>query len=238
MNLRKAQIVDALASVEDRISKAVTTAGRVRSDVNLIVVTKTFPITDLEICYELGLREFGENRDQEGSVKSAQLPSDINWHFQGQIQGNKIKSIVTWADVVHSLDNFSHAAKLSSLCTELGGKAKEVFIQVSLDSPRSLEPTALDTDSGRGGVMPDNVAALTEQILELPSLNLIGLMAVAPLGESTDLAFGKLATISAEIQRDFPTVDQISAGMSNDFEAAILHGATHIRIGSQILGVR
>ena len=232
MSTRKSEISEALASVESRISKAVLTAGRLRSDVKLIVVTKTFPLTDLEICYELGLREFGENRDQEGSVKALELPSDINWHFQGQIQSNKLKSIATWADVVHSIDNFAHASKLSALSTDLGMSSKEVFIQVSLDTNKS------DPSSERGGAWPSELATLTEQILELPSLDLIGLMAVAPLNASPDLAFEKLFKISSEIRSDFPTVNRISAGMSNDFEAAILHGATHIRIGSQILGLR
>ena len=232
MSARKSEISAALASVENRISKAVLTAGRLRSDVKLIVVTKSFPLPDLEICYELGLREFGENRDQEGCAKALELPSDINWHFQGQIQSNKLKSIANWADVVHSIDNFAHASKLSALSTDLGVSSKEVLIQVSLDTNRS------DSSSERGGASPSELANLTEQILELPSLDLIGLMAVAPLNASPDLAFEKLFQISSEIRRDFPTVNQISAGMSNDFEAAILHGATHIRIGSQILGLR
>jgi len=232
MSARRSEISQALTSVEERIVNATTAAGRLRSEVKLIVVTKTFPITDLEICYELGLREFGENRDQEGGPKASELPSDINWHFQGQIQGNKIKSIATWADVVHSIDNFSHASKLSSITTEQGLKSKEVFIQVSLDSESD------EANPGRGGVAPSELASLAEQILELPSLELVGLMAVAPLAQSPDLAFKKLRQISTEIQSDFPSINRISAGMSNDFESAILHGATHIRIGSQILGLR
>jgi pyridoxal phosphate enzyme (YggS family) len=232
MNARRTEISQALARVEDRIVNAATAAGRLRSEIKLIVVTKTFPITDLEICYELGLREFGENRDQEGAPKAGELPTDINWHFQGQIQGNKIKSIATWADVVHSIDNFSHASKLSLITTEQGLKSKEVFIQVSLDSHSD------EANPGRGGVSPSELAALAEQILELPSLELVGLMAVAPLAQDPDLAFQKLRQISTEIQNDFPSINRISAGMSNDFESAILHGATHIRIGSQILGLR
>ena len=229
---RRAEISEALSNVEERIAKAAIAAGRSRSDVKLIVVTKTFPITDLEICYELGLREFGENRDQEGAPKAAELPDDINWHFQGQIQSNKLKSIATWADVVHSIDNFAHATKLSSVNTELGLKSKEVFIQVSLDSIQE------GSNPGRGGVAPAELAKLIEQILDLPALDLVGLMAVAPLNESPGSAFERLRKIAIEIAQNFPTVDRLSAGMSNDFEAAILHGATHIRIGSQILGLR
>jgi hypothetical protein len=155
-------------------------------------------------------------------VKSLELPDDCRWHFQGQIQSNKLKSIAEWADVLHSIDDIFHARKLNSLVAE-----KDVFVQVSLDNLPN-----------RGGVLPNLLPDFLEEISALANLNLRGLMAVAPLGEEPARAFSRLKELSDQVIRDHPKAHEISAGMSNDFEAAIAQGATHIRIGSQILGVR
>jgi pyridoxal phosphate enzyme (YggS family) len=185
-------------------------------------VTKTFPASDAQILYELGVRDFGENRDQEASVKSTELPDDCRWHFQGQIQSNKLKSIANWADVLHSIDDIAHARKLNSLVT-----SKDIFIQVSLDN-----------QPNRGGVLPDLIPEFLEEISAFSNLKIRGLMAVAPLDEEPVIAFQRLKALSDRVVKTQPTAHEISAGMSNDFEAAISQGATHIRIGSQILGVR
>jgi len=222
MTIRSQELSANLDSIRARIGAAVQGSGRSPDEVTLIVVTKTFPASDVQILYDLGVRDFGENRDQEASVKSLELPDDCRWHFQGQIQSNKLKSIAEWADVLHSIDDISHAIKLNSLVAE-----KDVFVQVSLDNLPN-----------RGGVLPNLLPDFLEEISALANLNLRGLMAVAPLGEEPARAFSRLKELSDQVVRVHPKAHEISAGMSNDFEAAVAQGATHIRIGSQILGVR
>ena len=222
MSSRAAEISANLQAITARIVSAAESAGRDPEEITLIAVTKTFPVSDVKILYELGVRDFGENRDQEGSVKFSELPGDSNWHFQGQIQSNKLKSIAAWADVIHSIDDISHARKLSSLVG-----AKDIFVQVSLDGL-----------PGRGGVNPEQLLEFLDEVTALTNLKVRGLMAVAPLDEPPLEAFKRLKTLSETVIKTHPNTWEISAGMSNDFEAAISQGATHIRIGSQILGVR
>ena len=222
MTIRSQELSANLDSIRARIGAAVQGSGRSPDEVTLIVVTKTFPASDVQILYDLGVRDFGENRDQEASVKSLELPDDCRWHFQGQIQSNKLKSIAEWADVLHSIDDISHARKLNSLVAE-----KDIFVQVSLDNLPN-----------RGGVVPNLLPDFLEELSALANLNLRGLMAVAPLGEEPARAFSRLKELSDQVVRVHPKAHEISAGMSNDFEAAVAQGATHIRIGSQILGVR
>ena len=222
MTIRSQELSANLDSIRARIGAAVQGSGRSPDEVTLIVVTKTFPASDVQILYDLGVRDFGENRDQEASVKSLELPDDCRWHFQGQIQSNKLKSIAEWDDVLHSIDDISHARKLNSLVSE-----KDIFVQVSLDNLPN-----------RGGVVPNLLPDFLEELSALANLNLRGLMAVAPLGEEPARAFSRLKVLSDQVVRVHPKAHEISAGMSNDFEAAVAQGATHIRIGSQILGVR
>jgi pyridoxal phosphate enzyme (YggS family) len=210
---RKAELIANLELVKSEIPDGVT----------LIVVTKTYPVSDVEILYEAGVRDFGENRDQEGAQKAPQLPSDANWHFQGQIQSNKLSSIASWADYIHSLDKLDHAKKLNKFLTA----PKPVFIQVSLDG-----------QVHRGGIAADQIPNLLDEIEKLKMISPIGLMAVAPLDEDADSAYAKLAQIKADIAREFSYIKYLSAGMSGDYKLAISHGATHVRIGSSILGSR
>ena len=222
---RKSEIAANLLEVNGRIATAAAKAGRNPADIKLIVVTKTFPITDLQNLYDLGVREFGENRDQEASEKVGLLPADINWHFQGQIQSNKLKSITSWATYIHSIDQLKYAKLVSEFA---GDQRKSIFLQVSLDQiPES-----------RGGVDPAKLVELASSITKFANLNLMGLMAVAPLDEDTDQAFSRLSQIHSHFRESFPDAKYLSAGMSGDYESAILHGATHLRIGSSILGNR
>ena len=222
---RKAEIAENLLEVKERIINASAKAGRNPADINLIAVTKTFPISDLLYLYELGVRDFGENRDQEASEKVGQLPADINWHFQGQIQSNKLKSITSWASYIHSIDQLKYAKMVSEFAQD---HRKSIFLQVSLDQ----------VPEGRGGVDPAKLVELANGITQFANLNLMGLMAVAPLEENTDQAFSRLAQIHSNFKESFPNAKYLSAGMSGDYETAILHGATHLRIGSSILGNR
>jgi pyridoxal phosphate enzyme (YggS family) len=222
---RKDQILSNLESVKEKISAAAQEAGRAPSEITLIAVTKTFPVSDLEILYELGVRNFGENRDQEAAPKVSALPADITWHFQGGIQSNKLKSISNWASVIHSVDKFKYAQMISQFSV---GKTKEIFIQVSLDTlPQSRE-----------GVDPADLMQLAEQIMSLPNLEVKGLMAVAPLDQPTEQAFVRLQQIQQKFIQLYPAASSLSSGMSGDYELAISLGATHVRIGSSILGNR
>ena len=222
---RKDQILSNLESVKEKISAAAQAAGRSPSEITLIAVTKTFPVSDLEILYELGVRNFGENRDQEAAPKVGVLPADITWHFQGGIQSNKLKSISNWASVIHSVDKFKYAQMISQFSVD---KTKEIFIQVSLDTlPQSRE-----------GVDPADLMQLAEQIMSLPNLQVKGLMAVAPLDQPTEQAFVRLQQIQQKFIQLYPAASSLSSGMSGDYELAISLGATHVRIGSSILGNR
>ena len=219
---RQQEIAENLESVRARITSAAKSSGRNSDAITLIVVTKTYPVEDIQRLQSLGQRHFGENRILEGAEKSAMRLPDATWHFQGQIQSNKIKDLVNWADVIHSLDDLRHAEKINERVD-----VKKVLIQVSLDG-----------ELHRGGVAPDRIHELAEEIMGMSHLELKGLMAVAPLEEEPDMAFSRLATIYQRFIRDFPQCNWLSAGMSNDFESAISHGATHVRVGSSILGKR
>jgi pyridoxal phosphate enzyme (YggS family) len=219
---RQQEIAENLESVRARITSAAKSSGRNSDAITLIVVTKTYPVKDIQRLHSLGQRHFGENRILEGAEKAAMRLPDATWHFQGQIQSNKIKDLVNWADVIHSLDDLRHAEKINERVD-----VKKVLIQVSLDG-----------ELHRGGVAPDRIHELAEEIMGMSHLELKGLMAVAPLEEEPDMAFSRLATIYQRFIRDFPQCNWLSAGMSNDFESAISHGATHVRVGSSILGKR
>lgn len=220
---RADEISSNLESVRSRIAQVANRVGRNFEEITLIAVTKTYPATDAVILHELGVKDFAENRERDGAEKSTLVPG--RWHFQGQIQSNKISSIALWADVVHSLDDPRHLRLLAAAVPE--SKVLSVFIQV-----------CLDPQPGRGGVLPQNLSPLAELALAQSSLRLAGLMAVAPLGENPESAFSRLAQIYSDFRQQFPSAPGLSAGMSGDFETAIEHGATHLRVGSSILGSR
>ena len=210
-----------LHDVRERISKAAMDSGREVSELTLIAVTKNFPVSDLKILKELGVSNFGENRDSEAVSKAAAVEG--TWHFQGQIQSNKLKSICSWSQVIHSLDNLRHFRIIEKFTTH----PLKIFLQVNLDGSKN-----------RGGAQIQELFAVAQAIEASPLHNLAGLMAVAPLGGDSNLAFSRLRKMHADFLKDFPRATGLSAGMSDDFEEAILHGATHLRIGSQILGSR
>jgi len=219
------ELTNNLTEVNQRINIAAKKVSRSVDEITLITVTKTFPTSDIEILYQIGLRDFGENRDQEASKKVTNLPKDIRWHFQGQIQSNKLKSITSWASCIHSVDQLRYAQLISQF---IGDAKIPIFIQVSLDK----------TSKNRAGVEPDELIKMATQVSELPGISLQGLMAVAPLDMAAELAFTKLAKIREVFLTSFPTAKSLSIGMSGDYETAIEYGATHIRIGSSILGNR
>jgi len=192
-----------------------------RHEVTLIAVTKTFPTSDAQILHDLGVRDFGENRDAEGAEKSAIIPA--TWHFQGQIQSNKLKSITSWATVIHSLDDPRHF----EIIEKVAPHPLQIFLQVSLDGAHH-----------RGGAGLEDLYALAALVEKSATHTLAGLMSVQPLGLAPNDAFTQLSLIHTAFMEQFPEAKSLSAGMSGDYEAAISHGATHVRIGSSILGSR
>jgi len=230
---RREELSTNLHRVHDRIGAACRAAGRSPDEVALIVVTKFFPVSDVEILCQLGVTDIGENRDQEASAKIAALPPEVRQrlqvHFIGQLQSNKAASLAAYADTVHSVDR---EKLVRALDRAAAAAARDIgaLVQVSLsgDSP----------GRGRGGIPADGVAELANSIAAAQHLTLRGLMAVAPLGVDPATAFAQLETLARALRADHPAATWISAGMSADLEAAVAHGATHLRVGSAILGSR
>ena len=216
-----------LADVRGRIAKACEAAGRDVNDITLIAVTKTRPASDVRLLSELGLRDVGENRDAEAAPKAAQC-ADLNltWHFIGQLQTNKCASVVRYASVVHSVDRLR-------LIRALGQAARRADRVVS-----SLIEVSLDGDPARGGAPAEQVPPLAEAVAAEPGLVLGGVMAIAPLGLAAAEAFARLLDSAAVVRAVRPSATVISAGMSGDLEAAVEAGATHLRIGTALLGDR
>ncbi|MER6532760.1 YggS family pyridoxal phosphate-dependent enzyme [Streptomyces sp900105755] len=235
MTDRKTELAGNLAKVEERIAAACAAAGRKREEVTLIVVTKTYPASDVRILSDLGVRHVAENRDQDAAPKAAEC-SDLPlvWHFVGQLQTNKVRSVVGYADLVQSVDR---ARLVDALSREAVRAGREVgcLLQVALDAGASGR-------GERGGVAPGGIEELAARVAGSPGLRLDGLMTVAPLtGEYAGrqrAAFGRLMDLSTDLRRAHPAAKMVSAGMSADLEEAVAAGATHVRVGTAVLGVR
>jgi pyridoxal phosphate enzyme (YggS family) len=224
---RRGAIAAGLAATRTRIEAACAAAGRRPDEVTLVVVTKTFPAADVRHLHALGVRDVGENRHPEAGDKAAATADlDLRWHFIGQLQTNKARAVAEYACAVHSLDRAKLARALAAGARE-SHRTLDVLLQVSLDDA-----------TGRGGAAPADVPALAELVAEHDALRLRGVMAVAPLGADPAPAFARLAQVSEALRLDHPEATWVSAGMSGDLEAAVRHGATHVRVGSAILGSR
>ena len=226
---RRDEIARGLDSVHARIVAACADAGRDAGEVDLVVVTKFFPVTDVRTLADLGVRHVGENRDQEAREKLTDPLLDgtgLTRHFIGQLQSNKAASVVSYADVVHTADRRKVVSALAK-AAEHQGRTPRVLVQVSLDDA-----------PGRGGAPVAEVAHLADAVAMEPSLELGGVMAVAPVEADADAAIARLWEVATRIQAEHPGASWVSAGMSGDLEAAIGHGATHLRVGSAILGKR
>jgi pyridoxal phosphate enzyme (YggS family) len=222
---RTEELAANLRALECRIETACTTAGRARDELTLIVVTKSWPVSDCALLRDLGVTDLGENRDQEAAEKAAAL-TGVRWHFVGSVQTNKARSVASYADVVHSVDRPSLVSVLGDGAVR-AGRTVEVLLQVSLDG-----------DPDRGGADPSAVPGLAEQVVGTAGLRLAGVMAVAPLGGDSAEAFARLAEVAARLRADHPDATAISAGMTGDLEQAIVAGATHLRVGTAVLGAR
>lgn len=255
---RSQELAENLAAVHARIDRAMELAQR--SDrPSLIVVTKFFPAQDVARLYRLGVRDVGENRDQEAAAKAAEVrellsddvsheshiddlsresqdaEQDLHWHFIGQLQSNKARSVIGYADHLHSVDRMSLVKALIKVSTqETPAEEAQVplrcLIQVDLREPMP--------EDGRGGASPAQISALAAAIDSAPGLSLSGLMAVAPLGEPAAPAFERLQMLSTELCETYPQASMISAGMSGDLEEGVASGATHLRVGRDVLGER
>ena len=226
---RRDELVANLADVRARIAAAEAAAGRPSGSVRLVAVTKTWPASDVALLAGLGITDVAENRDQEARPKhEACADLGLRWHFVGQLQRNKARSVTSYADVVESVDRPELVAALDRGAQE-AGRVVDVLLQVDLAEPPQPH---------RGGVIPVSVAALAEVVAGAPALRLAGLMAVAPLGEDPAPAFARLARVARDLRVDHPEAAVLSAGMSGDLEAAVLAGATHVRVGTAVLGGR
>jgi len=226
---RRAELAANLDDVRARIAEAAHASLREPASVTLVVVTKTWPASDVRILADLGVTDVAENRDQEARPKHddcVDLP--LRWHFVGQLQRNKARSVAAYCDVVQSLDRPELVVALDR-AAEAHGRPLEVLVQVDLATPPQPH---------RGGAVPVDVPALADAVASAGHLRLGGLMAVAPLDVSPGTAFERLAALSARLLEDHPGATVVSAGMSSDLEEAVAAGATHVRVGTSVLGGR
>ena len=247
---RRSELEKNLAEVRSRIAAACAAAGRDPGEITLIAITKTRPPADVLLLHELGLTDFGENKDQEAAPKAAACAAalagagagastgggaarsqPLRWHFVGQLQTNKASSVAGYADVVHSVDRVRLVRALGAAARK-AGRELTCLVQVDLDTPGA------PADPARGGVPPGQVREIAEAIEAEQGLILGGVMAIAPLGADPARAFAPLRPCSLAVRAVNPAATIISAGMSGDLEAAIGNGATHVRIGTALLGAR
>ncbi len=227
---RRSQLGAALDAIRERVARAAAAAGRDPQEIRVIVVTKTYPASDVALLAGLGVRDVGENRVQEGAAKRAALadrvPGGLSWHLIGQLQTNKARAVARDFDCVHSVDR-------PELVEALDRATRERPVPLPC-----LVQVSLDGDPRRGGVVVEGLERLATDLAARPGLRLAGLMGVAPLGWNPEQAFDVLPVLSLRLREIDPTATMISAGMSGDLEAAVSRGATHLRVGSAVLGAR
>jgi PLP dependent protein len=246
VSARRAQLSENLSRVRAEIADACVAAGRDPGEVTLVAITKTYPAEDVCQLAALGVTEVGENRDQEAAPKAAEVAAAgaaVRWHFVGQLQRNKCASVVRYADVVHSVDSVRLAVALAAAVRRHRDTDVDVLIQVSLDGDPARGGAVAPPGyaSGVGGSSPEaerDLERVAAAVAAEDGLRLRGVMAVAPLGWQPERAFSLLADVAARLRVGYPTATAISAGMSGDLHEAVAHGATHVRIGSALLGNR
>ena len=228
------KLAERLQSIHQRIDQAANSSARSSTDIELVVVTKNHGFELALELLELGESQFGENRDQEASVKASQVAQNIadgqvppTWHFVGQLQSNKVKSMLGYSSVLHSLDRLSLLKELEKQLLKSPEKTLDVFIELNLTD-----------DPNRGGIEPKNLIEFAEQVLQVSQIRLLGVMGVAGLGVKPAVDFATILSASEQLKAISPNSKYISAGMSGDFETAIGFGATHLRIGTAITGNR
>ncbi|WP_432485161.1 YggS family pyridoxal phosphate-dependent enzyme [Kineococcus esterisolvens] len=232
---RAAELGARLELLRGRVTAAAAAAGRDPAELTVVVVTKFFPAADVRALADLGVRDVGESRDQEAAAKAAELAPEhpaLRWHFVGQLQTNKCRSVARYAAAVHSVDRPRLVAALAAGATA-AGRELDCFVQVDL--ARELGE---DADPARGGAAGDDVLRVADAVASAGPLRLAGLMAVAPRGQDPQRAFAALVRAAGRVRAGHPGAVHLSAGMSGDLEAAVAAGATHLRVGSAVLGTR
>jgi hypothetical protein len=226
---RLAELSANLDAVRAQIAEACAAAGRDAGEVALVAVSKTWPAADVLRLHALGVRDFGESRDQDASAKAGALSAagaDVRWHFVGRLQRNKCASVAGYASAVHAVDRPGLVDALAGPA-ERAGRLVDAYVQVSLDG-----------DPGRGGAPVDRVPSLADAVAAAAGLRLAGVMAVAPLGADPDEAFEALSLIAADVRAAHPEAVGISSGMTGDLAQAIRHGSTCVRVGTAVFGSR
>jgi PLP dependent protein len=237
---RERELADALEAVRARLARAAEAAGRNADEIELLPITKFFPASDVLILRRLGCLQFGESREQEASIKSAEIGAvlgaePIRWHMVGRIQRNKARSVASWAYAAHSVDSAMVVAALDRAgaeALEQGRRAEPLRVYVQL---------SLDGDESRGGLdigRPDSVDELCAAVAAAAGLEFVGLMAIPPLGAAADEAFARLQEEKERVQKAYEQPLGLSAGMSSDLESAVKHGSTCVRVGTALLGQR
>ena len=210
-------IAENLAAVERRIASACERAGRKRSEVTLVAVSKTFPAERVAEAITAGVTHVGENRVQEARDKKPLVRGDARWHLIGHLQSNKAKDAVRIFDVIETVDSVDLAQKIA----RFSETARDVLMEVNIGE-----------EAQKSGVAPADVESMARQIRAVSGVNLVGLMAIPPVGDSRTF-FRRLRAL-----RDQIGLTHLSMGMSEDFEIAIEEGSTMVRIGRAIFGPR
>jgi PLP dependent protein len=241
---RRDELAIRWVELQQRVAAACAAAGREPAEVTVVAITKTFPASDVELLAGLGLHDMGENRDQEAAAKAAACRdagvTGLRWHFVGQLQTNKARSVAGYADVVHSVDRVRLAEALD-VAAERQGRRIDVLVQVDLDlgaDDAAGVASGASATAHRGGVAPSRAAQVCAALAGAEHLRLAGVMGVAPLDGEPGEAFARLADLRRALASTYPCMVMVSAGMSDDLEAAVAHGATHLRVGRALLGSR
>lgn len=229
---RSTELAAGLERVRQRITDACSEAGRAADEVTLVVVTKTYPATDVLVLASLGVTDVGEARHPEARDKRAASGGALAWHFVGALQTNKAAAVAAYCDVVESVDRLRLVTALDRGAAR-SGRSIDVLLQVSLDPPGTQGEIG-----PRSGADPADLLGLADAVAGSAYLRLRGLMAVAPQGGDPAPAFERLASLSASLRADHPAATALSAGMSGDLEQAVAAGATHVRVGRAVLGER
>ena len=221
-----------LQEVENKITEACKKANRSREDITLIAVSKTKPVSMLQDVYDLGIRDFGENKVQELADKSPTLPDDIRWHMIGHLQRNKVKQVIDKAVLIHSVDSVRLAETIEAEAAKKG-----IIVHILLE-------VNVAEEESKFGLKVDEVLPAIEQIAAMTHIRIEGLMTIAPFVENPEenrTVFARLQKLSVDIAKkniDNVSVNILSMGMTNDYQVAIEEGATMIRVGTGIFGER
>ena len=227
-------IASRVAAVRERIARAAARAGRRPEDVTLVAVSKTFPAEAVRAAFAAGLRDFGENRVQEAEGKPAALAelrgSGLRWHLVGHLQANKARKAGALFDCIHSVDDGGLGERLDRVAAALGRRL-EVFVEVNLGGEASKQ-----------GLPEASLLATLETLRPLRSLRVLGLMVLPPYAADPEQVRPFFARLRAARDRALAAgllaANQLSMGMSHDFEVAIEEGATHVRVGTALFGER